>query len=71
MTDFDGTFPYITEINGVTVTVNKDKSIVLNGTPTIFTRINLGNADLSERQEYYLSGAPKDGYEYTCALHIR
>ncbi len=55
MTDFDGTFPYVTEVNGVTVTVNKDRSIVLNGTMNNEIAIRLGNIPL-ENTNYFLSG---------------
>lgn len=55
MTDFDGTFPYEKVIDGVTVTVNEDRSIALNGTPETWFSIHLGEVNL-ENSDYYVSG---------------
>ena len=58
MTDFDGSFPYVTERDGVTVTVNEDRSIVLNGTiaPYIDFRLLLDTTPCEKNTDYYLSG---------------
>lgn len=44
--------------HGVTFTVNADRSIVLNGTPTVDIYLNIGVALLEGGTEYTISGCP-------------
>ena len=43
--------------NGITITVNKDKSITINGTATALTVFPLGEVNLVKNNTYTLSGA--------------
>lgn len=58
--------------NGVTCTINEDKSISLSGTQAGFTigAIYIGEAYLKANTEYILSGCPEGGSESTCYLKV-
>lgn len=47
--------------NGLTFTVNDDKSVTVNGTATIDTWMNVGYANVDNSKKYSLSGCPTGG----------
>lgn len=55
-------------INGITFTVNDDKSITVNGTATADAEISLRIISLEPNVNYYLSGCPQGGA--TTTYHI-
>lgn len=60
------------EKNGVTFTVNEDKSITVNGTATASTQFNIiGLSDFLKKGDYILSGCPSDGGEEKYRIDIR
>ena len=57
-----------TSINGVTFTVNADKSITVNGTATSMVQMSLG--DIAENGSYILTGCPSGGSTSTYMLSL-
>jgi hypothetical protein len=55
-------------VDGVTITVNEDRSIVVNGTPTKNIEIELGTFSLISGNEYMLSGCPSGGSAETYCI---
>ena len=58
-------------INGVTFTVNSDKSVTVNGTVTDSARLMLGAVELSAGEQYTMTGCPSGGSNDTYRLDPR
>lgn len=58
-------------INGVTFTVNSDKSVTVNGTATDSARLMLGAVELSAGEQYTMTGCPSGGSNNTYRLDPR
>ena len=58
-------------INGVTFTVNSDKSVTVNGTATNSARLMLGAVELSAGEQYTMTGCPSGGSNNTYRLDPR
>lgn len=59
-----------TEINGVTITVNKDKSITINGEATSDIKILLGKIKDNKKNNLILSGCPDGGSRSSYNLEL-
>ena len=59
-----------TEINGVTITVNRDKSITINGEATSNIKILLGKIKDNKKNDLILSGCPEDGSQSSYFLEL-
>lgn len=59
-----------TEINGVTITVNRDKSITINGEATSDIQILLGKIKDNKKNDLILSGCPEGGSQLSYCLEL-
>ena len=59
-----------TEINGVTITVNRDKSITINGEATSNIKILLGKIKDNKKNDLILSGCPEGGSQSSYYLEL-
>lgn len=59
-----------TEINGVTITVNRDKSITINGEATSDIKILLGKIKDNKKNDLILSGCPEGGSQSSYYLEL-
>ena len=59
-----------TEINGVTITVNQDKSITINGEATSNIKILLGKIKDNKKNDLILSGCPEGGSQSSYYLEL-
>ena len=59
-----------TEINGVTITVNRDKSITINGEATSNIKILLGKIKDNKKNDLILSGCPEGGSQSSYFLEL-
>lgn len=58
-------------INGLTVVVNDDKTIKINGTATANTLLTIGTMTFIANQQYYVSGCPSGGSDSTYRIDYR
>lgn len=58
------------EINGITLTVNKDKSIFVNGEATSDIKIPLGRIKDNKKNDLILSGCPEGGSRSSYYLEL-